>query len=82
MQPITKLTALEYESCDNDCYECLVYKVSLGYVALALMYYFFAFRVCGFMGSVIQGKSRVCDSSTHVFVCSVGMWLYGWCYTR
>jgi hypothetical protein len=31
------LLALEYKFCDNDCYEYFVYKVSLGYVALALV---------------------------------------------
>jgi hypothetical protein len=31
------LLALEYEFCDNGCYEYFVYRVSLGYVALALV---------------------------------------------
>jgi hypothetical protein len=52
-----------------------VLKVSLGYVALALV--LFALRVCGFTGGV-KGKSRVCGSSTCV-VCPAGMWLYGRC---
>jgi hypothetical protein len=54
-----------------------VLKVSLGYVALALVY-LFALRVCGFTGDV-RGKSRVCGSSTRVFVCPTGMWLYERC---
>jgi len=33
----------------------------------------FALRVCGFTGGVVQGKSKVCGSSTRVFVCPVGM---------
>jgi hypothetical protein len=37
-------------------------------VALALAY-LFALRVCGFTGGVVKGKSRVCGSSTRVFVC-------------
>jgi len=36
----------------------------------------------GFMGGIIKGKSRVCGSSTRVFVCPVGMWLYGQCYGK
>jgi len=75
------LLAFEYESCDNDCYEYFVYKVSLGYVALALVY-LFALQVCGFTGGVVEGKSRVCGSSTRVFVCPAGMWLYRRCYKR
>jgi len=59
-------------------YEYLVYNVSLGYVALALVY-LFALRVCDFTGGVIRGKSRVCGSSTCVFDCHAGMWLYGRC---
>jgi hypothetical protein len=59
----------------------VLYKVSQGYVALALVY-LFALRVCGFTRSVVKGKSKVCGSSTRVFVCPVGMWLYGWCCTR
>jgi len=55
---------------------CSVVKGSLGYVALALVY-LFALRVCGFTGSVVKGKFRVCGSSTCVFVCPAGMWLYG-----
>jgi hypothetical protein len=77
-------------SCDNDCYEHLLYKaslellllalvcympygyvplwallkVSLRYVALVLMYLF---------------SLQVNGSSTCVFVCPVGMWLYGQC---
>jgi hypothetical protein len=34
-------------------------------VALALVY-LFALRVCGFTGSVVKGKSRVCGSNTCV----------------
>jgi len=41
----------------------VLYKVSQGYVALALVY-LFALRVCGFTSSVVQGKSMVCGSST------------------
>jgi hypothetical protein len=40
-----------------------VLEVSLGYVALALVY-FFALRICGFTGGVVQGKPRICGSST------------------
>jgi hypothetical protein len=40
--------ALEYEYCDNDCYEYLK-----------------------------KGKPWLCSSSTCVFVCHTGMWLYG-----
>jgi hypothetical protein len=53
----------------------VLYKVSLRYVALALVY-LFALWVCDFTGGVVQGKSRVCGSSTRVFVCPAGMWLY------
>jgi hypothetical protein len=74
------LLAFEYESCDNGYYEYLK-KVSLGYVALALVY-LFALRVCGFTGSVLKGKSMVCGSSTRVFVCLAGMWLYVRCCKR
>jgi hypothetical protein len=52
-----------------------VVKVSLGYVVLALAY-LFALRVCGFTGGV-KGKSRVCGSSTCVFVCPADMWFTG-----
>jgi hypothetical protein len=58
-----------------------VLKVSLGYVALALVY-LFALRVCSFTGGIVKGKSRVCGFSTCVFVCPVGMWLYGRCCKR
>jgi len=44
--------------------------------------YLFALRVCGFTGGVVKGKSRVCGSSTRVFVCLAGMWLYGRCYGK
>jgi hypothetical protein len=44
--------------------------------------YLFAQRVCGFTGGVVKGKSRVCGSSTRVFVCLAGMWLYGRCYGK
>jgi hypothetical protein len=50
-------------------------------VALALVY-LFALRVCGFTGGVVKGKSRVCGSSTRVFVCLASMWLYGQCYGK
>lgn len=36
-------------------YDYLVYNVSLGYVALALVY-LVALRVCGFAGGVVKGK--------------------------
>jgi hypothetical protein len=62
-------------------YDYLVYNVSLGYVALAVVY-LFALRVCGFTGGVVKGKSRVCGSSSRVFVCPTGMWLYGRCCKR
>jgi hypothetical protein len=55
-----------------------VYKVTLRYVALALVY-LFALRVCGFTGGVVKGKFRVCGSNTCVFVCSADMWLYEQC---
>jgi hypothetical protein len=42
-------------------------KVSLGYVALALVYCCLALLVCGFTGGV-KGKSRVCGSSTCVLM--------------
>jgi hypothetical protein len=41
----------------------VVLEVSLGYVALALMY-FFTLQVCDFTGGVVQGKPRVYGSST------------------
>jgi hypothetical protein len=41
-----------------------VLKVSLGYVALALMY-LIALWICGFTGSV-KGKPRVCGFNTCV----------------
>jgi hypothetical protein len=34
------------------------------------------------MSTCIQGKSRACGSSTRVFVCPAGMWLYGQCCKR
>jgi len=42
----------------------------------------FALLVCGFTGSVVKGKSRVCGSSTRVFVCHAGTWLYERCCKR
>jgi hypothetical protein len=44
--------------------------------------YLFALRVCGFIGGVVKGKSRVCGSRACVFVCPTGMWLYGQCYGK
>jgi hypothetical protein len=63
--------------CGYVALRAVLLKVSLGYVALALMY-LFALRIYGFTGSV-RGNSRVCGSSTRVFVCPAGMWLYGRC---
>jgi hypothetical protein len=50
-------------------------------VTLVLVY-LFALLVCGFTGGVVKDKSRVCGSSTRVFVCPAGMWLYGRCYGK
>jgi hypothetical protein len=44
--------------------------------------YLFALGVCGFTSGVVKGKSRVSGSSTRVFVCPVGMWLYEQCYGK
>jgi hypothetical protein len=58
------LLVFEYESCDNDCYEYLVYKVSLELLPLALVCY----MPCRYVA-----LRAVC------VVCPVGMWLYGRC---